>query len=92
MTPQPSSGKRRGLVQAPVRPLDADGLTIDILGTVAWTVAFGLAWINIKALVDADHGWWLGVTFVGGVIGVFLTGWTIRKRRRRHAENVDRSD
>lgn len=69
-------------MQAPVRPLDADGLTVDIIGTVAWAVALGLAWINVKALDGRE--WWLGVAFVGVVIGVCLTGWTIRKRRRRH--------
>lgn len=73
---------RQGLVQAPVEPVDADGFVVSAAGTVCWVVAFLLVWINQHALDAEGHGWWLGVAAVGIAIGVCLTWWTNRKRRR----------
>lgn len=76
------------LVQAPVRPLDADGITAGIVGTVLWTLALALCWINSDSLDASGNGWWLGVCLVGSLIGVAGTLWVIRKRTVRHRQET----
>jgi hypothetical protein len=94
VTEQPSPAEdtapRHFLVQAPVPALDVDGLTLVIIGTVAFAVAsVGLAFFRSQ-LHAAGHGWWLGVAISGFILGLIgLAYCWDRRRRRRHSLLTD---
>ena len=67
----------RGLVQAPVRPLDPDGVQIALIGTAGWLVALALVWF----VVDAAP-WWRWVCVAGVTLGVVGVAYCLRRRPR----------
>lgn len=73
------SPRRRGLVQAPVKPLDEDGVQVAALGTLVWAVA------SVVLLVrgDASPDWWLWTALFGTVIGMLGLGYCLRRKRAR---------
>lgn len=76
-------GQRHFLVQAPVAALDVDGLTLVIIGTVAFalaTIGFALFRGRLEA---AGHGWWLGVGISGFALGLAGLAYCWGRRRRR---------
>ncbi len=87
MTEQPSTPEetapRHFLVQAPVPALDVDGLTLVVLGTVAFALAsIGLTFFRAQ-LHAAGHGWWLGVAISGFVLGLMGLAYCWDRRRKR---------
>lgn len=71
----------RGLVQADVPPLDADGLTVAVIGTAAFTVALVVCWVRLSALRAAGHGDWLWICLTGAVLGLVGIGYLAARRR-----------
>lgn len=71
------------LVQAPVRALDPDGVTVVSLGTVGFAVATLACWTRLDAMVAAGDDWWFWVAVTGTVIGLLGLGFSLRRRHRR---------
>jgi hypothetical protein len=76
---------RHFLVQAPVPPLDVDGLAVVTVGTtvfglVSVVMAFGYDWL-------AAHGRtsWLQISVAGFVLGLIGLAYCWNRRRRRRA-------
>lgn len=63
-----------------VKPLDTDGVAAAVIGTVLFAVAF-LVMLPLRGqLSDSDKSWWLLVAGCGTVIGILLTGYSVRRR------------
>lgn len=82
-TPLPSeptrsdAPRRRGLVQAPVRPLDPEGVQIALVGTACWVVALVL----VSTVVDVAS-WWRWVCVAGVALGLVGAAYCLRRRGR----------
>lgn len=77
------------LVQAPVRALDPDGVTVVTAGTIGFAIGAGWCWWVYPELVAAGRGWYLGVAVTGTVIGLLgLAFGLFRKVQRRRAPRV----
>jgi hypothetical protein len=63
----------------PTEPLDVDGVSAMVAGTVAWAVALVVLLIS-GTRFDGDNGWWLWVCLVG--IGIGIVGVVYTRRRR----------
>ena len=74
-------------VQAPVPPLDIDGLMVAIIGTSLFAVASMVLAIFHSALVAAGHGWWLGVAISGFGLGLIGLAYCYNRRLGRRAGN-----
>lgn len=73
------------------RPVDADGVTAVVLGTICWAVAgIVLAVFFRTSLAEADASWWLWVCVVGTGLGLIGLPYVIRRRNvyRSHAATV----
>ena len=80
------------MVQAPVRALDADGVTVVSAGTVAFAVAALVCWWARADLEATGKLWYLGVSLTGAVLGLVGLGFGLyRKLRRRAAGPADAS-
>lgn len=79
------------LVQAPVAPVDADGMNVVVTGTLAFAVASVLSGVFYADLSGRGDGWWLGVSIAGFVLGLvgFAYCWNRRRRRRAGLWNRD---
>lgn len=76
-------------VQAPIRPLDEDGLSAALVGTAGFAVATLVLWLRRGHLAAAGHGWWPWTGVAGLVLGLALCAWcTWRQRRRRVAPDA----
>ncbi|MDO4785157.1 MAG: DUF2530 domain-containing protein [Propionibacteriaceae bacterium] len=71
---QHETGRR--FVQAPVQPVDEDGVVIAILGTLAWVVA--TAWWG-----TGSPWFWTGVS--GVALGLAGAGFCLWRRQRRRS-------
>lgn len=71
------------LVQAPIQPLDEDGVLASVVGTVVFAIA-AVACLLGRGWLDA-HGmaWWTWVCVTGLVVGLAMIGYTVRRRSRR---------
>lgn len=78
------------LVQAPVAPLDVDGLNVVGIGLVLFAVAAGVCLLLHDTLVARGDGWWLWVCLTGFGLGLLGLGYCVRRRRQRRAG--ERSD
>lgn len=81
-TPLPTATKSR-LRQAPVDPLDQDGVMVAALGTLTWCGATIILLLNRASLERQGTGWWLWVAVTGVVLGITGTGWCLRRKARR---------
>jgi len=78
------------LVQAPVRALDPDGVTVVTAGTIGFAIGAGVCWWIYPQLVEAGRGWYLGVAITGTAIGVLgLVFSLFRAARRRRGGGAD---
>lgn len=80
----PAKPRVHHFVQAPVRPLDQDGVVVGIVGTIGWVVATVVLWLNLDWLQHTGHGWWLWTGISGtilGVIGTTYCSWRASRRR-----------
>ena len=64
--PQP---EHHHFVQAPIRPLDEDGITATITGTALFALATIVMLVVRRRLEAGGHGWWLWVGVTGVVVG-----------------------
>ncbi len=79
-------------VQAPVRALDADGVVVAVVGTLAFAASAVWCWFSLETLRASGRGWWLGVSLTGMVIGLLGTGYSkLRSTRRKPAASVEQS-
>lgn len=72
-------------VQAPVPALDVDGLTLVVIGTLAFALASVVLFVVRARLDAAGHGWWVGVAVSGFALGLVGFGYCWNRRRRRRA-------
>lgn len=70
------------IVPQGLKPLDVDGVTASLIGTIAWTVAFVVSLLRWDALAADNNEWWVGTCAVGIIIGVVGTAYTARRRAR----------
>lgn len=69
--------RHRGLTQAPVKPLDADGVQVGVVGTIVWLIAA----VVVLLRGDSAPDWWLWTCWVGVGLGVLGLGYSrLRKR------------
>ena len=73
------------LEQAPVEPVDADGIVVMPAGTGLFAVVSVLLALYRDQLATAGHVWWLGVAVSGFVLGLIGTAYCWIRRRRRRA-------
>lgn len=73
------------LVQAPVDPLDEDGLAAAVVGTAISLLATLIAWWQREWLAAHGQAWvlWSGFTAIG--IGLLFIAYTSSRKRRRLA-------
>jgi Protein of unknown function (DUF2530) len=77
--------RRHFLVQAPVPPLDIDGLAVVTVGTalfgvVSVVMAFGYDWLAAHGRIS-----WLQISVAGFVLGLIGLVYCWNRRRRRRA-------
>lgn len=70
------------IVPPGLKPLDVDGVTASVIGTVAWAVALVVSLVRWDTLAADNQEWWVGTCAVGVVIGVVGTSYTARRRAR----------
>ena len=71
------------LVQAPVDPVDEDGVAAAYVGTAISALATALMWWQ-HAWMDAQgQGWWLWVAVSATVSGLLFSAYTRYRTRRR---------
>ena len=87
----PDPPRHHLLVQAPVPPVDGDGLRVVIVGTVAFGLGSLVLAVLSGRLTAAGHGSWLGVGICGFLLGLIGIGYCLQRRRRRLRDEVDLS-
>jgi hypothetical protein len=81
--PVENTGPHHFLVQAPVPPLDVDGFTVVVIGTIAFALT-AIGFLIIRARLEAaGHGWWLGVAISGFALGLVGLAYCWDRRRKR---------
>ena len=73
------------LVQAPVPPVDVDGLAVVTVGTAVFGLASVVLAFAYDSLAAHGHGLWLQVSVSGFVLGLIGLAYCWNRRRRRHA-------
>ncbi len=81
---QPADPVAHGLlVQAPIAPLDEDGIVVTTVGTIAFAVAAVVLVLLYGRLAAAGDEWWLAVAVAGVVLGLIGLVYCWRRRRAR---------
>lgn len=80
-----TKSERPLLVQAPVKALDPDGISVTILGTAVFAVASVLLALNLVWLRDSGTEWWLWVACTGTGLGLVGLAYCVRRRKRRRS-------
>ena len=75
-------------VQAPVPPLDVDGLAVVTVGTMIFALTSVVLAIGYNWLAAHGHGSWLQISVAGFALGLIVLAycWNRRRRRRSGAE------
>ena len=75
-------------VQAPVPPLDVDGLAVVTVGTMIFALTSVVLAIGYNWLAAHGHGSWLQISVAGFALGLIVLTycWNRRRRRRSGAE------
>ena len=73
------------LVQAPIRPLDEDGVQVARVGTGIFAVITLLMWLRLDELRADGEQWWLWTGVAGMALGLVGQWWCLRRRSRRRA-------
>ena len=71
------------LVQAPVEPVDEDGVAAALVGTGVSVLATVLLWWQYALLAARGQGWWLWVALTATGAGVLFIAYTLLYRKRR---------
>jgi hypothetical protein len=69
-------------VQAPVAPLDENGIVVITVGTIAFGVAAIVLGVLHERLVATGDGWWLAVAIAGVALGLVGFAYCWRRRTR----------
>jgi hypothetical protein len=91
VTSPPDPPRHHLLVQAPVPPVDGDGLRVVIIGTIAFGLGSLVLAMLSGRLTAAGHGSWLGVGVCGFLLGLVGVGYCLARRRRRIRAELDLS-
>ena len=67
-------------VQAPIAPLDENGIVVTTVGTAAFAVAALVLGLQYDRLLASGHGWWLAVAIAGAVLGLIGLAYCWRRR------------
>jgi len=70
-------------VQAPIPPLDEDGIVVTTVGTAAFAAATVVLALAYGWLAPRGDGWWLAVAITGVALGLLGLGYCWRRRRTR---------
>ena len=62
------------------KPLDVDGVTAAIAGTVAFAIGFVVLLFLRPQLAQNNASWWLWVCATGTAMGLVGVGYTTRRR------------
>lgn len=81
--PHPETTAHHHFVQAPIRPLDEDGVLATVLGTAAFAVASLVIFLFRKQLLAPGDAWWLWVCPTGALLGVAGIFYCRRRSARR---------
>lgn len=84
-----SEPQHHSLVQAPIDPVDEDGLLAAYVGTGLSVVATLVLWWQQAWLASIGREWWLWVAVSAVGAGVLFTLYALRRRRRRLARRVE---
>lgn len=80
-----SEPPHHALVQAPVDPVDEDGVAAAVVGTVVSLVATGATAWQYSWLASRGQGWWLWTAVTATGLGVMFIAYALYRRRRRLA-------
>ncbi len=78
------------LVQAPVDPVDEDGVAAAYVGTGVSALATVLLWWQYAWLQAQGQGWWLWVALTATGSGVLFSTYTRYRKRRRLSPTTQR--
>jgi hypothetical protein len=73
------------LVQAPVDPVDEDGVAAAVVGTVISLLATGVTAWQYSWLASRGQGWWVWTAVTATGLGVMFIGYALWRKRRRLA-------
>ncbi|GAA1427140.1 hypothetical protein GCM10009616_03470 [Microlunatus lacustris] len=79
-------------MQAPVPPVDVDGLRVVAVGTMLFAVAAVLTWLRRDQLAADGHGDWFAICASGaglGLVGLLYCWNRVRQRRATEASAPD---
>ncbi|PIE97517.1 MAG: DUF2530 domain-containing protein [Propionibacterium sp.] len=82
-TEKPSKPRVHHLVQAPVKPLDEDGVLAGVSGTIVWLVITIFLGLNLNILETNGHTWWFWTGVVGTSLGIIGTIYVWNRGRKR---------
>ncbi len=74
---------RHALVQAPVAPLDEDGVVAANVGTGLSVLASLVLWWKLDWLSARSEVWWLWVALTATGAGILFSSYTRYRKRRR---------
>ncbi|HSN11037.1 MAG TPA: DUF2530 domain-containing protein [Propionibacteriaceae bacterium] len=77
------SAHRHALVQAPVDPVDEDGIVASYVGTAVSAVASLILWWRLDWLTARGQEWWLWVAATATGAGVLFSVYARDRKRRR---------
>lgn len=75
--------EHHALVQAPVDPVDEDGVVAAYVGTGVSALATALLWWQVAWLADRGQGWWLWVAVAATCSGVLFSTYARWRKRQR---------
>lgn len=95
MSQSPDSAKSQAATSTAelpeAKPLDADGVTVFVLGTVVFAIASVVAILMRSTLIDNGNDWWVWVCIAGTGVGLLGCAYSIRRskvyREAREASN-----
>jgi hypothetical protein len=73
------------LVQAPIDPVDEDGVAAAVVGTVVSVLAIGVTGWQYSWLASSGQGWWLWTAMTATGLGVMFIAYALYRKRRRLA-------
>ncbi len=75
--------EHHALVQAPVDPVDEDGIVAAYVGTAVSALATVLLWWQYAWLAARGHDWWLWVAVSATGAGVLFSAYARHRKRQR---------
>ena len=82
--------QHHALVQAPVDPVDEDGVAAAYVGTGVSALASVLLWWQYAWLDARGQGWWLWVALTATGSGLLFSAYARYRKRRRLSPTMQR--